>query len=342
MNHGRLVMGLALLCPLLPGLHAEDDASARAAAAAAAARQVLESTQSLVHLAPPVVEVAEPSGPPSTATYSFNSTDPGRLYLYESRQEASWTSADETLQFTTTLAWSFSLRCQQSSPDAVDLTVGIINVWASVSGPGSINTVGADPASTEVRRLDSAKPGDANDPLLGHLAALEGTQLVLHLDPKTGVVLGVDGGDSIAKRIARLNPDATDPGATSPMAAAASAMYSSDNLAHLWTGMFARPAAGALPLAAPLAGTLSRAWAGDRYTLSPGSGTRAVILGTSSASTPGELSEISGNGGNLLDHGWPDQAWGDLQATLTFAPLTQPVKQHLRLRWKLSHLEPSR
>ncbi len=278
--------------------------------------------------------------PASDDGYRFAPTDPPRAYLYEARQDSDWTSAGETLAFTSTLAWSFVVRCTASEATETTLSVTLLRVWATVRGPGSEHAVRAGNSSADAaeHRLDSETAGTERDPLLGHLAALAGTTLVLHVDPRRGVVTRVDGGDVIAKRIAERAPDATDPTAPSPLAAAAQTLYGSDQLAHLWSTMLARPDSGSLILAAPLSGSLSRAWAGDRFSVIAPTEPLAITIGRDAASVTGTLHDLAGGGGATLREGWPDECWSDLRATLRLTALTQPVEQRLRLRWKLSRL----
>jgi hypothetical protein len=95
------------------------------------------------------------------------------------------------------VGWRFSLTPVVVTPERCELSIVILHVQASQSGPGGSHTV------------DSSLPVDRNgrdDPLLGHLLALDGAMLTVVVDPRSGAVSAVRGGEEIVKRINQRYP----------------------------------------------------------------------------------------------------------------------------------------
>ncbi len=270
----------------------------------------------------------ETASPPASG-YAFTVNHPV-VYVYDLTQSVGWESAGDKLAYTTTLAWSFTLRATAVAAERVDLEAVILAVQASHIGPGSAH------------RIDSRAEADqdgGDDALLGHLLALKGAVLTLVMDPRTGRVAEVHGGESIVERINRRAP-APFPGEAPPLAAQATALYSSAALARQWSEMFALPGDGGvqpIALAAPLAGTIERRWNGTTYTLALPSGTDHLDAQLVKDPNPvsASLGKLVGSGKEALVGGLLHEATGDLAFTLTLSALTQPVVQSHHLTWRL-------
>jgi len=167
--------------------------------------------------------------PPTT---SATTTQPGgytftvganRLYAYSLKQTVAWDSAGDQLSYASTLTWKFLLSVSEATPERAVLNATILRVQATHDGPGSRRLVDSG-------AKDDLDGGD--DPLLGHLLALNGAVLSVIVAPATGVVSEVRGGDAIIARINKRAP-ATIPGDAPPLDAAARAAFSSDALSRI-------------------------------------------------------------------------------------------------------------
>jgi hypothetical protein len=274
---------------------------------------------------------AAATGPgPAAAGYQF-AAGKTTLYTYDLSQQVEWQSAGDTLSYTSSVGWEFSLTPQQLASERCELAVVILHIAASHAGPAGSHLV------------DSRLPVDRNgrdDPLLGHLLALDGAQLTVVLDPRTGAVEAVRGGEEIVKRINQRFPAASE-GEVPPLDAQSRAAYGSAALARLWGEMLALPAGDGVvqtvPLNGPLAGSIERSWQGARYTLSLPKGTEHLDGALFSDPTPvtASVSAVSGGGETVLRGGLPSTSSGELRFVVTLSALTQPVVQRHHLSWTL-------
>ncbi len=255
-------------------------------------------------------------------------------YAYEVRQDVGWESAGDKLAFTSTLLWKLLLVPQTVTPERVTLAITVLRVKASQRGPGV--ELAAD--SAEVATAASASNAD---PLLGPLLAAEGVTLTLDLDPRSGVVSAVSGGEQLVAAIDKQNPSrfAGDP---PPLHAGAVAAYSSAALARLWSGILALPAAGtqALAMGPPLDATVERTWTGSTYTLALPTNAKPATGTLANDPTPvsATLKSLAGSGALTLVDGLPTLVRGELTYDLSLSALTQPVTQHHKLNWQLTAL----
>lgn len=253
-------------------------------------------------------------------------------YLSTVTQQVSWESAGEKLQYTSSVSWKFVLLPVAVTPERAELAVTITRVAASHQGPGS------------TRRVDSLLPADQDgheDALLGHLLELKGATLTVIVDPRSGVVSEVRGGDELVKRVNRRFP-AAFPGDPPPLEGAAKAAFGSAALARQWSQLLALPSAEPqrVPLAQPLTGELERRWTGSAFTLALPMGTDHLDGELVKDPTPvtARLTELAGTGRVDIKQGVPQTAGGDLRFTLTLNALTQPVVQHHQLTWSLARV----
>ena len=249
-----------------------------------------------------------------------------RAYRYELSQEVAWTSAGDRLAYVSTLAWTVLLDGRGLRDGRLDLAAAVVRVTASHRGPGAEH------------RFDSAERGD--DPLFGHLKALEGTVLILSVDPATGQVAQVRGAEGIATALARRSPNLADPAAPSPLAEAARAAYSPERLARLWSQVLARPQAGVerVPLGEPLSGTAERRWEGETWTLALPAGQEPLPVTLLADPTPvtGTVEGLRGQGRSQAVGGWPGDSQGELRFTLVLAAQGQAVRQEHHLGWRFT------
>lgn len=256
-----------------------------------------------------------------------------RHYAYSVKQTVGWDSAGDQLTYTSTLTWKFLLTVMEAAPERAVLSATILRVQATHDGPGSR------------RAVDSGAKGDqdgGDDPLLGHLLALEGAILSVTVDPRNGQVSAVQGGDAIVARINKRAP-ATTPGDPPPLDAAARATFSSEALGRIWSQLLALPSAAPtlVPLGPPLGGGVERVWQGSTYTLRlPAGGERVstTLVGDPTTVTA-VLSDLRGTGGTSVgSDGLPGGGKGELAFQVTFQALTQPVTQRHTLAWELTPL----
>lgn len=268
---------------------------------------------------------------PAASGYAFT-PKASQLYVYSLKHTVAWESAGDRLSYTSTLTWKFALTVAEVTEERALLDATILRVQASLDGGGSHRQV--DSGAT-----DGNDGGD--DPLLGHLLALNGTILRLTVVPATGRVSEVGGGDAIIARINKRVPALT-PGDTPPLDAASRVAYSSEALARLWSQLLARPSGTPtmVPLGPPLSGEIERTWQGDAFTVKLPAGTdrlQATLVGDP---TPVAvvLSELTGAGSTSLAKGLPGAGKGELSYLVTFQALTQPGAQRHTLVWDLTPL----
>ena len=263
--------------------------------------------------------------------YHFTTTQ-NLAYLSTVTQQVSWESAGDRLQYTSSMSWKFVLLPLAVTPERAELAVTITRVVASHQGPGS------------ARRVDSLLPADQDgheDALLGHLLELKGATLTIIVDPRSGVVSEVRGGDDLVKRVNRRFP-AAFPGDPPPLESAAQAAFGSAALARQWSQQLALPSTDVqrVPLAQPLTGELERRWTGSAFTLALPLGVDHLAGELIKDPTPvtARLTELAGNGLVELKQGIPHATSGDLRFLLTLNALTQPVVQHHQLTWSLTQI----
>lgn len=274
--------------------------------------------------APPATTSAAPS------SYGFT-VGASQIYAYRVQQTVAWASAGDQLTYTSTLTWKFALTVAEATPERAVLNATILRVLATHKGPGSNNAVDS-----------SAKENDgSDDPLLGHLLALNGAVLSVVVAPATGQVSEVRGGDAIIARINKRAPAAT-PGDAPPLEAAAKAAFSSEALSRIWSQLLAVPSPTPVrvPLGPPLNGDIERTWQGSTYTLRLPAGADHLSATLVGDPTPvsAMLSELTGSGDTTIANGLPGAGKGALAFTLTFQALTQPVQQRHTLTWELTPL----
>jgi hypothetical protein len=254
-----------------------------------------------------------------------------RLGRYDLRQETVLSTAGDRLTYVTTIGWRFVLLPLSISATRAALAVSVLHVDATLDGPATFDHIDSD----------SDDPAQGQDPVFGHLLALRGARLVLSVDPLTGVVDAVQGGDAIAAAVAKDAPSALGPGEPSPLEAAAKAAYSSDALARLWTAMLARPGQGDYPLGPPLDGAARRSWSGADYTLAlAGADHRDATLGQAPLAVQARLSALSGKGHQGLGPDLVGTAGGTMHALIAFDALTQGAGSDLTVGWSLTIQPP--
>ncbi|HEX3134774.1 MAG TPA: hypothetical protein VHX44_14500, partial [Planctomycetota bacterium] len=275
------------------------------------------------------------------AGYSFTVGAPPlteSLYAYSLKQTVAWTSAGDQLTYTSTLIWKFTLMVAEATPERAVLDATILRVLATHDGPGSHRQVDSG-------AIDGQDGSD--DPLLGHLLALNGAVLSVVVAPSTGVVSEVRGGDAIIAKINKRAPALT-PGDTPPLEAAARAAFSSEALTRIWNQLLLLPSTAPtrVPLGPPLNGEVERTWqANSAYTLRLPAGTdhlNATLVGDPTP-VSAVLSDLTGSGStSITTKGMPGAGKGELAFSLAFQALTQPVVQKHTLTWELTPLTPRR
>jgi hypothetical protein len=274
---------------------------------------------------PPVV-----ANVPVDSGYHFT-VGTNQLYAYSLKQTVSWNSAGDALTYQSTLLWKFLLTVVEATPERAVLEATILRVQATHDGPGSR------------RLIDSGIKGEQNgaeDPLLGHLLALNGAVLTLVMNPTTGQVSEVRGGEAIVAKINKRAP-AIVPGDPPPLDAAAKAAFSGEALGRIWNQLLAQPrdTPVKVPLGPPLNGEAERHWQGAQFTMLLPTGTNHLDATLVGDPTPVavKLSALTGKGGvNVnLKNGMPGGSKGELGFLLTFNALTQPVEQRHQIVWEL-------
>ncbi len=269
--------------------------------------------------------------PPRAPGYAFDIKQ-ARSYVYDLRQDVTFASAGDTLTYVTTMRWTFAMIPLSVAPERVELAVSLVSLKAAMDGPGTHHAFD----------LGDRDPDRRRDPLFAHLAALYAARFVVTVDPRTGEVSAVGGGDAVAAAIAKSEPSKVDPSEPSPLAAAANAVYGSASLARMWSELLALPADHPqhVPLSGPFTGELERRWKGSAFTwqLPEGVDHIDVQLGRDPVQATGRMTEVAGGGRVDPVGGMPGTAGGELSFTLTLAALTQPVTQHHKLQWKLAPL----
>jgi hypothetical protein len=264
------------------------------------------------------------------STYAFTKGK-AQVYLYELSQDVELETAGEKLAYHSTVGWRFTLEPVAVTAERAELSITILRVQAAHVGPGSSHVV------------DSGKPPESSgrdDPLLGHLLELEGVNLVAVVDPRSGMVSEVRGGDEIVKRIDQRFPSPY-PDEPPPLDAQSKVAYSSAALARMWSEMLALPPAQggeqAMPLGGPLAGTVVRRWDGSSYALSLPAGVDHLDGRLLKDPTPVtvSLSALDGKGRVQLKDGLPGTASCDLRFVATYNALTQPALIRQRIQWNL-------
>lgn len=277
-----------------------------------------------------------PASTPATAPqpgYTFTVGANG-YYAYSLKQTVGWDSAGDQLTYVSTLTWKFLLTVAEATPERAVLNATILRVQATHDGPGSRRVVDSG-------AKDGADGGD--DPLLGHLLALNGAVLSVVVAPASGQVSEVRGGDAIIARLNKRAP-ATTPGDAPPLEAAARAAFSSEALSRLWSQLLALPSATPVrvPLGPPLNGEIERVWEGATYTLRLPAGDERLRVTLVGDPTPvsAVLSGLTGKGGTSVTNGLPGAGKGELVFLLDFQALTQPVQQRHTLVWDLTPITP--
>lgn len=248
------------------------------------------------------------------------------VYTYETTQDVSWSSAGDKLSYLTTIAWRFTLVPKTITAERVELSATILSLKASHTGPGT------------PQKLDSADNTGEDSPLLGHLLTLVNATFVITCDPRSGQVASVSGGAEVAARIAAKTPSSFGPGEASPLAEPAKQAYDSAHLAPLWSRLLTVPTTGTrtVSLGPPLGTALNETWKDNAWTwaLPAGAVATAVTIATDPTPITATLTELKG-GGTVAPGAVPQETRGQLDYTLRFNALTQPVDQQHRLRWRL-------
>jgi hypothetical protein len=283
------------------------------------------------------IPTTSPIAPTSPATVDALRFDVGtsQFYVYSLKQTVAWTSAGETLTFSTTMSWKFLLSVTEVAPERITLDATILRIQASHSGPGRNRAVDSNL---------SIEHDGGDDPLIGHLLALKGAVLRITIAPTSGLVTEVRGGDEIVARINKRVPSVI-PGKSSDLEPAAKAAFSSEALTRLWNQMLVQPTTGVtrVPLGPPLGGEVEQVWQGSTYRLSLPAGTNHLNATLVGDPTPVSvvLSELTGTGTTSVGkNGLPGVAKGELGYLVTFNALTQPVAQRHQVIWELTPIDP--
>jgi hypothetical protein len=255
-----------------------------------------------------------------------------QFYTYNLKQTTTFKSAGDELMYTTTLAWKFALTPVAVSEEQAQIAITIIKVQATHDGPGSRHQV------------DSSLPIEQDgheDALLGHLIAFTGAELMVTLNPKTGSVSAVTGGDVIIARINKMAP-AIFPGDPPPLDNAAKAAFSSDALTRIWQQLLSLPTNEpvSVPLGPPLQGSLERRWQDSKWTdaLPKGIDRLQATLLQDPTPVAVTLTNVAGTGVRTIKDGIPGAGNGTLSFDLVFGALTQAVTQRHVVSWELTPL----
>ncbi|MDA3959766.1 MAG: hypothetical protein PF961_03175 [Planctomycetota bacterium] len=257
------------------------------------------------------------------------------VYWYDLKQNVTWRSGGDDLTYHTHLRWQFALIPLEVGPETAQVEARILQVKAEHAGPGSTHSVNS-------RGPDGHAVG-SDDPLLGDMLALVDAPLVLTVDPRSGVVSAVSGGDTIINRLERLHPG--PPGEQSPMAAAARRSYSSERLARLWSRILLVPSEGeqSITLDEPLGGTAIRTWVGDRYELKlppeAADNPPTAVLAAAPNGIELQLTELTGSGSVLMRDGILRHAGGKAMARFNGTAMTQDLVQQHQITWELGRIE---
>jgi hypothetical protein len=339
---------------LAPGQGGPAGAATLPAASPAAARIQAEE-QARARSAASVLEQDVPIG-----GYRFAIGHP-LIYAYDMLMTVQQATAGDQVQEQASLLWKFALLPERVAPDSVQVMLTILRVEASSTSP------------TSSHAIDSGQRGEdagGADPLLGPLLDLDGAILHLTLDPRTGRVSSVTGGEAIVNRIDARFP-APFPGDPPPMHAQAERAYSSEALSRLWSDILLLPPATgtvqAVSTGPPLDQAIERIWTGRGYQLAlagpglPPGGPAPATTTTATASTAdaarmgapevvlhadpvpvrARLVAFSGQGSIALRDGVPEHYRGDMTFDLLFTAQTQDVVQHHHVAWQLTCLHPT-
>ncbi len=290
---------------------------------AAMCGDVPASTPAIINL-PPATSV--------TSTGYLFTVNKHHLYTYVLKQTTSFMSAGDELNYITTLTWKFALTPTVVSENQAQLAITIVRVQATHDGPGSR------------RQVDSGLPIEQDgheDPLLGHLIAFAGAELIVTLNPNTGNVSSVTGGDAVVTRINKMVPGAF-PGDPPPLDGAAKAAFSNEALTRMWQQLLSLPTNEpvVVPLGPPLQGALERRWQESNWIDALPMGTDRLQASILPDPTPVAVTvnQVAGSGSRSITDGVPGPGNGKLSFELVFQALTQPVIQRHSVLWELTPL----
>jgi hypothetical protein len=266
--------------------------------------------------------------PPANTPAAFVLTaGANRVYAYSVKTAMQFESAGDRLAYTSTLTWKFVLTVSEATTERAVLDATILRVMATHEGPGSR------------RQIDTGgkQPTGADDTLLGHLHALDGAVLRVVLDPVSGTVSEVTGGEAIVARLNQREP-ARIAGDPPPLDGLARSAFSSAALTRLWRELLARPRATPerVPLGPPLNGEVERVWQGTSFTVRLAGDQRpTAALGDARTPVTMTLNELNGTGSVSTEAGLPGKAGGEMTFVMSSQALTQPVVLRYTLAWEL-------
>jgi len=258
-------------------------------------------------------------------------------YVYAVEDTVRWSSEDDELAFRSHLRWVFVLVVGEVAEERAELLVTFLGVDAGIRGPASEHRYATVDEDTGEERVG------ADDPLFGHLAALEGATLELSVDPRTGEVGEVGGTDDLVarmKRYQRRRDGIVDPALIERVRAA----YAPAELARIWSRILEVPGEGAdrLDLGERLGGHLARTWNDGAWEVAlpeDESARPTVMLAGAPKPVEVRMSALEGSGYNeFSDEGLLLGGRGAIDFTLAGEALTQPLEQHHELRWEATRL----
>lgn len=264
-------------------------------------------------------------------SYKFVEKRPS-LFAYALKQTVQFVSAGDKLEYTTTMTWKFALVPIKVEENSAQLSITILRIHATHDGPGSR------------RQIDSSLPYEQDghdDPLIGHLLAVAGTELQVTVNPQTGQVNNVTGGEAVIARINKLAPPLF-PGEPGPLDAAAKKTFSDEALTRMWNHLMSLPQSKphAVPFGPPLSGALERQWTDTTWKDGLPAGTTSLKVDLLQDPTPLSvtITNVQGEGKRTVVDGLPGPCTGKLAFDMLFQALTQPVVQRHTLTWELTPL----
>ncbi len=266
---------------------------------------------------------------PTGHTFTANEL---RIYVFEHEQSATWNSADDEIAITSKLFWRFTLVPTTVEAERTVLTVTFTRLKADMDAPGSEHS------------FDSRNKQDADDPLFGYLRLLHGRSFELTVDPATGAVAEVTGGEAVVEAMNELQEART--GDVNPyLEAQTRAMVAPERLRLIWSRILEVPGTGpeALPLAADLEIAPVRTWDGADWTLALPEDADPPLIEIATEPTPAtiRLVELAGEGRTVLTDGILKRTGGTMTWTTSGTALTQRFEQRHRAEWICRLFDPT-
>ena len=257
-------------------------------------------------------------------------TNEVRLYRYESRLETTLETAGDKVVSAFAQGWNTAWTIEKVGETSATVAVVIATLTADLSAPGL--------EAHWDSRQPPEKPGDGQK-MLEHLGALHGKTLRLILNPKTGAVQNVLGGETV---IADLEERWQKRGEI-PTAIQQEALkkYAGQELARIWDRVLALPIAGDKTIQLAEGVTCRQEWTGTSWKLILDSAAKNadIVLARLPTEVKVRLKSLTGSGKVKQDaSGAIEHAQGTCEFELTGTALTQPLTQKHHLLWQLVRL----